>query len=200
MSQNTVAEQSQISIIGLGNVLLGDDAFGPLVVEKFRCEYAYDPAVEVLDLGTPGLDLAPYLHGKKLVVIVDAVHSDSKPGTLNLYGESGVLDQQATLNLTAHDPGVGQCLAQLKLAGHAPSEVLVLGVVPECCDLGGGISDSVLAALAPAVKRITSLLNEHGFPCSRRVRQRRPNLWWQALPDRVGLQGYKGKASFRSNV
>ena len=45
--------------------------------ECLRCECAYDSTVEVLDLGTPGLDLAVYLKVKEFVVIVDAVHSDS---------------------------------------------------------------------------------------------------------------------------
>ena len=68
-------------IIGLGNVLLGDDGFGPLAVELFRCQYECGSNVEVLDLGTPGLDLAPYLYGTDLVVIADAVHAEEKPGT-----------------------------------------------------------------------------------------------------------------------
>lgn len=178
MNRCNGVEQAKISVIGLGNVLLGDDGFGPLVIELFRSEYSHDPTIEVLDLGTPGLDLVPYLHGKKFVVIVDAVQSDSKPGTLNLYGESGLLDHPAALHLSAHDPAVGQCLTQLRLAGHAPSDVRVLGVVPECCDLGSRMSDCVLAAVSPAVKTIASLLDQQGFPCRRRTGNRRPNLWW----------------------
>jgi len=66
------SEHRAVSVIGLGNVFLGDDGFGPLAVETFRCQYECGPEVEVLDLGTPGLDLAPYLYGRELVVIVDA--------------------------------------------------------------------------------------------------------------------------------
>jgi len=43
----------RVSIIGLGNVLLGDDGFGCLAVEVFRCEYECNPEVEIIDLGTP---------------------------------------------------------------------------------------------------------------------------------------------------
>ena len=60
---------SLISIVGLGNVFLGDDGFGPLAIETFRCKYECSPDVEVLDLGTPGLDLAPYLYDKRLVIV-----------------------------------------------------------------------------------------------------------------------------------
>ncbi len=76
MTVSSPANHNCVSVIGLGNVFLGDDGFGPLAVETFRCQYACGPEVEVLDLGTPGLDLAPYLYGRKLVVIVDAVHAN----------------------------------------------------------------------------------------------------------------------------
>ena len=180
MTQRHSAALGRICVIGLGNVLLGDDGFGPLVVERFRCEYNYDATVEVLDLGTPGLDLAPYLHGKELVLIADAVHSNDTPGTLCFYSQTALLDRKALLHLTAHDPGVGQCLAQLKLAGHAPSEVFILGVVPESVALGSGISASVSAAVPAAVQSIATLLCDYGAPCKRRIVQEKPNLWWRS--------------------
>src|SRR5271165_2082870 len=126
----------RVCVMGLGNVLMGDDGFGPLAVEMLRCEYECGPDVEILDLGTPGLDLAPYLYGTDLVVIVDAVLAEGKPGTLCIYGEADLLSRRAQLRLTAHDPGVQESLAQLRLVGQAPSEVIIVGVVPESCDLG----------------------------------------------------------------
>ncbi len=92
---------TRVCVIGLGNVLMGDDGFGPLAVERFRCEYECGPNVEILDLGTPGLDLAPYLYGTDLVVIADAVQADEKPGTLSIYCEADLLAHRAQLRLTA---------------------------------------------------------------------------------------------------
>ncbi len=54
MTVSSPANHNCVSVIGLGNVFLGDDGFGPLAVETFRCQYACGPEVEVLDLGTPG--------------------------------------------------------------------------------------------------------------------------------------------------
>jgi len=98
-----------VCVIGLGNVLMGDDGFGSLAVEKFRCEYECGSNVEILDLGTPGLDLAPYLYGTDVVIIADAVHAhkEEKPGTLCIYCEADLLTQRAQLRLTAHDPDSG---------------------------------------------------------------------------------------------
>ncbi len=157
---------------------MGDDGFGPLAVEKFRCEYECGPNVEVLDLGTPGLDLAPYLFGMDLVLIADAVQADEKPGTLSIYCEADLLAHRAQLRLTGHDPGLQESLAHLRLSGETPSELIIVGVVPESCDFGKGIGSSVLSACSTAVDNIARLLVERGIDCSRRQAPLQPNLWW----------------------
>ncbi|HVN18795.1 MAG TPA: hydrogenase maturation protease [Terriglobales bacterium] len=168
----------RVCVIGLGNVLMGDDGFGPLAVERFRCEYQCGPNVEVLDLGTPGLDLAPYLFGMDLVVIADAVNADEKPGTLSIYCEADLVTHRAQLRLSDHDPGLQESLAHLRLSGATPSELIIVGAVPESCDFGKGISPSVLRASSVAVESIAGLLIERGIRCSRRHAALRPNLWW----------------------
>lgn len=179
MRERTVNPRA--SIIGLGNVLLGDDGFGCWVVEVFRSEYKCGPEVEIIDLGTPGLDLAPYLYGKDLVVIVDAITGDGKPGTVHTYRESAFLDCRAQLRLTDHDPGIHECLAQLHLAGHGPSEVVVVGVIPESCAFGEGLSSTVLAAGPLAVVSISRVLRGRGFDCRMRRHPVQPKVWW--IPD-----------------
>lgn len=168
-------------MIGIGNVLIGDDGFGPLVVEMFRCRYECGSNVEVLDLGTPGLDLSPYLYGTDLVVIADAVHADEAPGTLCVYCEADLLSRRAQLRLTAHDPGLQESIAQLRVADHAPAELIIVGVVPERCGLGDGLSRPVRDTAWSAVDLIARLLEERGVDCHRRLVPARPNLWW--LPD-----------------
>ncbi len=174
----TTRTRESTCIIGLGNVLLGDDGFGPLAVEIFRCEYECGSHVQVLDLGTPGLDLAPYLYGADLVVIADAVLAEGKPGTLCIYSEADLLSRRAQLRLTAHDPGVQESLAQLRLVGRAPSELIIVGVVPESCDLGKGVSPSVGNASSVAADDIARLLWERDVNCRRRHAPVQPNLWW----------------------
>jgi hydrogenase maturation protease len=180
MNTNASRSQSRISVVGIGNVLLGDDGFGPLAVEMFRCLYECDSNVEILDLGTPGLDLAPYLYDTDLVVIADAVHAQEgeEPGTLCVYCEDDLGSSHAQLRLTSHDPGVQESLAQLRLAGHGPSEVIVVGVVPESCALGKGISVSVLNTSLTAVDTIARLLAERSIDCRRRHAPVPRNLWW----------------------
>jgi hydrogenase maturation protease len=172
------ATPKRATVIGLGNVLLGDDGFGPLAVEMFRCSYECGSNVEILDLGTPGLDLAPYLYDTDVVVIADAVRAEEKPGTLCIYCEADLLARRAQLRLTAHDPGLQESLAHLRLAGHAPSELIIIGVVPESWSLGKGFSRPVLSTSWIAIDNIARLLVERGINCRRRYVTVSPKFWW----------------------
>jgi hydrogenase maturation protease len=167
-----------ISVIGLGNVFLGDDGFGPLVIESFRCVYTCSPHVEVLDLGTPGLDLAPYLYDQQLVIVVDTVHSDSEIGTLSMFCEEDFLTRKAKLRITGHDPGLWDSLAHLRLAGHAPSELIVLGINPESCEFADRISQRISSTASRAAGMIAQALIEHGVECTARDPAALPDLWW----------------------
>lgn len=178
-----------IIVIGLGNVFLSDDGFGPLAVEIFRCAYEYEADVEVEDLGTPGLDLAPYLYDRRLVVVVDAVHTDLAPGTLSLLSEEDFMSSHAKLRITGHDPGLWDSLAHLRLAGGAPEKLIVIGLTPESCDFGGEFHAKTLARAEEAARMIAEVLAEHGCVTKLRSTPQRPNLWWLpvSLPDSLAM-------------
>jgi hydrogenase maturation protease len=168
----------RVSVVGLGNILLGDDGFGPCTVELFRCKYKCGPDVEILDLGTPGVDLAPYLCGRGLVILLDALDVARTPGTLCMCRWTAIAPSQVNLRLTGHDPGVAEALTQLHMLDQAPHELVVVGVVPKSCEFNGGISSEVLRTACIAVDHIARLLLDYGVRCVRRPASLRPNLWW----------------------
>src|SRR6266508_490834 len=69
-----------IRVLGIGNVLMGDDGFGPYVVEALGARYEFPDNVSVIDVGTPGLDLAPFLIGADAIIVIDTVRSDGEAG------------------------------------------------------------------------------------------------------------------------
>jgi hydrogenase maturation protease len=177
---NSVVDHS-VSVIGLGNVFLGDDGFGPLAVETFRCQYESGPEVEALDLGTPGLDLAPYLYGRELVVIVDAVHSDFPTRAVSVFCEDDFASSRACLRITGHDPGLWDTLTHLRLADCGPTELIVVGAAPESCVFGDGPSVAMLNLAAEAADFIAQVLTHRGVRCNHRNAAPRRNLWWLPL-------------------
>ena len=112
--------ETEIRVLGLGNVLMGDDAAGPWVVEHLRAGWDFGPGVSVTDLGTPGLDLVPHLSGARVVVLVDTVKSDAPAGTLRLYRRDEVLKHPPGPRTSPHDPAVKETLLYLELAGAGP--------------------------------------------------------------------------------
>src|SRR6266540_1590017 len=129
-----------INVLGLGNVLMGDDGFGPAVVHAFEAEYSAGDDVQVTDLGTPGLDMMPWLADVDRVVNVDTVKSDLPPGTMLTYTKSDVLRQPPSVRVGPHDPGVKDALLTLEFAGRGPRDVTLIGVVPARTDLAVNLS------------------------------------------------------------
>lgn len=158
-----------ISILGLGNVLMGDDGLGPAVVRAFDAEYAVGPGVQVVDLGTPGLNLLPWLADVDRIILVDTVKSDLPPGTLRLYDKDDLLRHAPVARVGPHDPGVKDALLALEFAGRAPREVIVIGVVPGRSDISLSLTPSVAAAVPLAVAAIKTALERFGAPPTRRA-------------------------------
>ncbi len=169
----------RVAVVGLGNVLVGDDAFGPYVVRLFDARYDTEPAVEVLDLGTPGLDLAPHLEGLDALVVVDTVHSDGAPGTLKQYDREQLLSRPSPPRTNPHQPGVKETLLRLEVEDLSPRDVLLVGVVPERTETGVGLTDAVRDAAAEALVAIVAELERLGVVVTAREPERDPDIWWE---------------------
>jgi hydrogenase maturation protease len=85
-----------ILVLGLGNVLMGDDGFGPAVVRAFDAAFETGPDVDVIDIGTPGLDLMPWLADAERIVIVDTIKSTLVPGSIRVYDKNALLKHAPT--------------------------------------------------------------------------------------------------------
>jgi hydrogenase maturation protease len=176
------SEPGRIGVLGLGNVLMGDDAFGPWVVQVLLAEYDFAPDVTVQDLGTPGLDLIPYVSDLRALVLVDTVRADSEPGTVRLYRRDELLRHAPQVRLTPHDPGVKEALLSAEFAGGGPREVLLVGAVPASTSMGVRLSPPLRAAVPPAVEEVLRELARLSRPANRRRVPRPPDIWWESEP------------------
>jgi len=178
------AGPGRITVIGLGNVLMADDAVGPYVVQLLEAAYEFGPSVTVRDLGTPGLDLLPELTGADAVIVIDTVRSSGEPGTVRLYRKPDLRARAAAPRLHPHDPGFTEALATAELAGRAPGDVVLVGVVPARVEPGPGLSPAVAAALPRAVLTVLDELARLGAEARPRPGPSRPDIWWEE-PSRV---------------
>lgn len=168
-----------VSVVGLGNVLMGDDGLGPYVVRRLMATHEFPAEVSVSDLGTPGLDLYPHLTGCRALIVVDTVRADAPPGTLRLYRRDDILRHTPQARLSPHDPGLKETLLTLEFAGEGPADLLLVGVVPGEIRNGTGLSAPVRAAVARAEDAVLDELARLGCAATPRAVPERPDIWWE---------------------
>jgi hydrogenase maturation protease len=176
----------KVRVLGLGNVLMGDDAVGPWVIEDLLANWDFPEGVEVVDVGTPGLDLVPYVADADTILIVDTVKSDGPAGRIRVYEREQLFARPAQPRLSPHDPGLTDVLFALTLAGAAPRDVVLVGVVPEAVEMGVGLSPAVQDAVPRASAELVARLTSMGVAPRRRADAIPPSPWWEKSVALVG--------------
>jgi hydrogenase maturation protease len=173
---------ARIGVLGIGNVLMGDDALGPCVVKLLDSRYELPGDVGLLDLGTPGADLPLYLDGLEAAVIVDAVRVSGAPGEVHLLDKAQLLSRSPVLPASPHEPGLREGLFTLEFQGRGPGEVRLVGVVPSTVESAIGLSLAVRSALPAALAAVVRELEGMGVALRERQEPRPPDLWWERQP------------------
>ena len=92
-------------VLGLGNVLCGDDGLGAVAVHLLERRYRAPDGVLVLDGGTLGLSLLPNLEQAREAILVDAIRTDGAPGSfVRLEGDD--VAPAVAARLSVHQVGV----------------------------------------------------------------------------------------------
>lgn len=156
------ADRNNLLILGLGNVLCGDDGLGVAALAELDRRYLMPPDVQLLDGGTLGLSLMHYVARARAMIMVDAIRADGPPGTsVRLIGKD--VTPAIESRLSVHQIGVADLLDALRLTGTKPSKIILLGLVPETLDLGLGRSPAVIEALPGLVGAIVREAADLGF-------------------------------------
>jgi len=174
-----MAAGRRIAVLGLGNVLMGDDALGPYLVRLLESRFTFPDGVTLEDLGTPGLDLQPYLAEADVVILVDTVRASGEPGELRCYRREEVLRYAPAQRIGPHDPGVKQALLALEFAGGGPREVFLAGVIPARVEHGVGLSPEVRRAIPAVLEAVVGELVRLDAPPVPRSRPGPADIWWE---------------------
>jgi hydrogenase maturation protease len=150
-----------VLVLGLGNILCGDDGAGVIAVHKLRRGWQLPPDVRVVDGGTLGLDLLALVAASDRVILVDAVRGDGPPGTIvRLAGNE--VGSAVYERLSPHQIGVADLLAGAAWCDRYPSEVVIVGIVPASVDLQIGCTPAVTDQLDTLVLAVLAELRAHG--------------------------------------
>jgi hydrogenase maturation protease len=168
----------RVLIAGIGNVLLGDDGIGPYAVHVLDSQYEFDDDVEVVDLGTPSLDLTHRIMGLEALILVDAVASDDPPGTVVQLGKADLMSQSCEQRVDPHSPALTECLQAAAMLGGAPEQVLFIGIAASSYDGGAAIQNAVLQSVPQAIKVLLDELDRLGVQCAPKPNPDAPKIWW----------------------
>lgn len=157
-----------ILVLGLGNILLGDEGVGVRVVEKLQERYELPEEVQALDGGVRGLALLPYLEGVGKLLVVDAVAAGQKPGTL-IRLEGDEVPAFLSPKVSPHQEGLADLLIAARLIDLYPREVVLWGVEPAVVDTGLELSPPVAAQMDELMGRVVEELRRWGVEVRERV-------------------------------
>lgn len=148
-----------ILVLGIGNLVMSDDGAGVRVVQELQKRYRFPPHVEIMDGGTLGLDLLPKLEGIERLLVVDAVETGGKPGTLvRLLGEELPIALQT--KISPHQMGLKDLLAVAELMGHAPREMVLVGIQPASIEMGDELSNNIAEQLEEMIDKVLTELSK----------------------------------------
>jgi hydrogenase maturation protease len=134
--------ESKIAILGIGNLLQKDEGVGVHIISKLEQEYSFKPEISLIDGGTMGTDLLPYLEEHDKIIIVDAVNFDQKPGFVGTIENEDILRRLNT-KLSIHHLGLTDVLSTARLLDIEPSELYLIGVQPENIEMGTELTETI---------------------------------------------------------
>jgi hydrogenase maturation protease len=159
-----MSSSSKILVAGIGNIFLGDDAFGSEVARRLMRE-TLPAQVRVMDFGIRSYDLAyAMMDGYDVTILVDITSQGQSPGTVSLIAPD--LNQFNQLDegmADAHSLNPAKVLQMLRAFGSPPGKLYLIGCEPAILEIEDGqigLSETVEASVPQAIELIKSLVND----------------------------------------
>ncbi len=149
-------------IFGCGNPLLGDDGFGPQVIERLLADHALPEGVGALDVGTAIRDILFDLllvpHKPERLIVIDAMDRTGRPAGDILEIEVEAISPAKIVDFSLHQFPTTNMLKELRESTPMEVRVLVVQVaqIPET--VRPGLSTPVHAAVPRMCGRILEIL------------------------------------------
>ncbi len=160
----------KIAVVGIGNILLGDEGVGVHVLNELRDRYCFPDGVELIDGGTMGLDLLPFIEGRQRVIFIDAVDFGAEAGAVGEL-RGGEIPERLSSKLSVHQIALPEMLSAGRLLGTLPEEICLVGIQPKSIDPGFGLSPEIEAKVDELMARVVRKLSEWGIEVRSKVHE-----------------------------
>lgn len=150
----------KVLILGVGNILLGDEGLGVKAAEYMEGRYDLPAGVDVVDGGTGGPGLTSIIKEYDCVIILDAVSCMKAPSTLYRFS-ADEMPERAPSAATAHEFSVSEMLSMASLEGIEP-EVVIIGMEPETLEPSLHLSAAIKSKVPALVELVIEELGRLG--------------------------------------
>lgn len=149
-----------VLVLGIGNILLSDEGAGVIAVEELQNRYDCSGAVEFVDGGTIGLELLPYFEGRSHILIIDAVKTGRKPGTIVRIEDPPAYFSSRT---SPHQIGLADVMGIAVITDIMPKNITLFGIEPKQLSTGLDLSTEVARNLGQLVDMVVEELKAIGI-------------------------------------
>jgi hydrogenase maturation protease len=164
------SHETDTLILGIGNILWADEGFGVRCIEELNARYVFADNVRLMDGGTQGLFLLPWVSGVDRLLIFDAIDFGLAAGELRVIRDGDVPQYMGAKKVSMHQTGFQEVLASASLLNGKPERLALIGVQPEeLDDYGGSLRDGTRLRIPEAIALACSVLQGWGVRFHERV-------------------------------
>jgi hydrogenase maturation protease len=150
----------KITLLGLGSTLMRDDGVGVHAVKALQDRFNVPPELDIVDGGTAGLDLLPFIEGRDRVLFVDAVDFGQEPGFIGELVNDDIPAFFGKDKASLHHLGLPDVLAMARLLNTLPAEISLIGIQPRSIELGLDLTEVMQGNLELLITHIIDKLRD----------------------------------------
>jgi len=158
----------RVLVLGIGNLLLSDEAIGVRIIEAFEQRFNYPDFVEVMDGGTAGMELMEAMADRDLLIVADAVLAPHPAGSVIVLHNEEV-PTLFTKKISPHQLGLADVLSALRLTDEFPKRLVLVGVIPESLEPKIGLTAKGEGAIDLALEKIVDALKAENILVTEKV-------------------------------
>ncbi|MCW8915419.1 MAG: HyaD/HybD family hydrogenase maturation endopeptidase [Magnetovibrio sp.] len=156
-----MTSKETILVLGLGNILLTDEAVGVRTVEKLESHPALPKSgVKTMDGGTMGISLMVNMEDADALIVVDAAVLNQHAGAVEVFEGEAMDHFLRTRGRSPHDIGLDDIMDGLRLREAVPHKRALVGIQPQDMTVGESLTPEVEAGVPIAVEAILSIIKD----------------------------------------
>ncbi len=154
----------KVVILGVGNILLSDEGIGVKIVWELEKRFKFPEGVKLIDGGSGGFSLIPFIEEADRLLIIDAVLGNNPPGTIYRFTLEN-LPETIAEKISLHELSLTDILNLVKLRKKLPEEIVIIGIEPASLEVSLELSSEVKEKQENLINMVLEELKKWGvFP------------------------------------